>query len=269
MVTVTEALFQPFPMQRGRRAQAWRHQPAFLRPRHFHAEPELNLVTRGTATFGVGDEQMTLVRGDVVLFHPGQDHVLLNASADLGLFAVALLPELAVSACGALTHVASRGFRMSEAEIKAAESTLNELNGAKDSGGAETPLAELFRSARARSSQTHVLSRLALQHVNADPAVSGAELGSAIRAQPSALSRHFHDDIGIRFVEYRARLRLIAFVALVDQGHPFSRAALEAGFGSYAQCHRVFSAVLGCSPRHYFDGQRREIDDALLERAQS
>jgi hypothetical protein len=49
---VTASLYQPFPMQPGHRAQAWRHQPAFLRPRHFHEEPELNLVTRGTATFG-------------------------------------------------------------------------------------------------------------------------------------------------------------------------------------------------------------------------
>jgi transcriptional regulator GlxA family with amidase domain len=106
---------------------------------------------------------------------------------------------------------------------------------------------------------------LALQHAHADPGVSSEQLGSTIRAQPSALSRHFHEDMGIRFVEYRARLRLIAFVSLVDQGHPFSRAALDAGFGSYAQCHRVFRAALGCSARHYFNGQRREIDDALLQ----
>src|SRR4051794_26418128 len=124
-------------MQRGNRAQAWRHQPAFLRPRHFHAEPELNLVTRGTATFGIGDEQMTLVRGDVVLFHPGQDHVLLSASADLGLFAVALVPELAARACGALTQVSTRGFRLSELEINATESTLNEVSGAASGVEAE------------------------------------------------------------------------------------------------------------------------------------
>ena len=260
---VTGALFQPFPMQPGRRAQAWRHQPAFLRPRHFHAEPELNLVTRGSATFGIGDEQITLARGDVVLFHPGQDHVLLSASADLGLFAVALLPELALRVCGALSPVRSRGFRMSESETSAAEEALSQLGGTGGGGEVEVPLAELFRSARARSAQTHVLSRLALQHLNADPSVSGEQLGSAVRAQPSALSRHFHDDMGIRLVEYRARLRLISFVHWVDQGHSLGRAALDAGFGSYAQCHRVFQSALGCSPRHYFNGQRRAIDDAL------
>lgn len=248
-------------MQWGHRAQAWRHQPAFLRPRHFHAEPELNLVTRGTATFAIGDVQMTLTRGDVVLFHPGQDHVLLGASSDLGLFAVALLPELAARACGALTHVASRGFRMSEIETAEAESALTELGAS--GGGQEAPLADLFHSVRARAARTHVLSRLTLQQVSLDPGISGAQLGSALRTQPSALSRHFHDDMGVRLVEYRARTRLIAFIGLVDQGHALSRAALDAGFGSYAQCHRVFSATLGCSPRHYFNGWRREIDAAL------
>jgi AraC-like DNA-binding protein len=232
-----------------------------LRPRHFHAEPELNLVTRGTATFAIGDEQLTLNRGDIVLFHPGQDHVLLRASNDLGLFAVALLPELAARACGALTHVASRGFRMSELETAEAESALTELGASGDGG--ETPLADLFRKVRARAARTHVLSRLTLQQVSADPGISGARLGSTARAQPSALSRHFHDDMGVRLVEYRARTRLIAFIGLVDQGHSLSRAALDAGFGSYAQCHRVFSTALGCSPRHYFNGQRRKIDDAL------
>jgi AraC-like DNA-binding protein len=254
-----DALFQPFPMLPGHRAQVWRHQPAFLRPRHFHEEPELNLVTRGTATFGLGDEQLTLIRGDVVLFHPGQDHVLLSASEDLGLFAVALLPELAARACGALTQVASRGFRMTEKETREAEAALTEL-GAARSEGVEAPLADLFRSTRARSPQTHVLSRLTLQQLSVDPGVSGEQLGSAVRAEPSALSRHFHGDLGIRLVEYRARMRLIAFVRLVDRGHPLTRAALDAGFGSYAQCHRVFTTTLGCSPTRYFNGQRQRID---------
>ena len=266
MRAVTGALFQPFPMLPGRRAQAWRHQPAYLRPRHFHEEPELNLVTRGTATFGIGDEQLTLARGDVVLFHPGQDHVLLSASADLGLFAVALAPTLAERACGALTQVATRGFRMSEAETCDAERVLTDLSSVITEE-VEAPLAELFRSARARSPQTHVLSRLTLQHVSADPGVSGEQLGSAVRAEPSALSRHFHGDLGIRLVEYRARMRLIAFVRLVDRGQPLTRAALDAGFGSYAQCHRVFTATLGCSPTRYFNGLRQQIDDAMTHAA--
>ena len=41
-----------------------------------------------------------------------------------------------------------------------------------------------------------------------------------------------------------------------------SAAALDADFGSYAQCHRTFQRALGCSPRDYFDGNRSVIDSA-------
>ena len=243
----------------GRRAQAWHHQPAYQRPRHFHEEPELNLIICGSATFGVGDARVTAQRGDVLLFHPGQDHVLLSASADLGLFAVALSPALAERACASLAHVRSQGCRLSDSETERAAELLAAVGSSLDS---EAPLGDLFGAVRARAAATHVLSRHVLERVRADPEAKGAALGAALGADPSAFSRHFHDDLGLRFVEYRARLRLIAFVRLVDAGVSLSRAALDAGFGSYAQCHRVFSASLGCSPRRYFKGQRRVLDAA-------
>src|SRR5688572_27193116 len=85
----------------GRRAQAWRHQPAFRRPRHFHEEPEINLVTRGSCKMGVGDRPLRLTAGQLVVFQPGQDHELIEASPDLELFVFALRPELHARALGA------------------------------------------------------------------------------------------------------------------------------------------------------------------------
>jgi hypothetical protein len=58
----------------------------------------------------------------------------------------------------------------------------------------------------------------------------------------------------------------MSFVKPADLGANLSRAAVDAGFGSYAQCHRVFTRLLGCAPRLSFNGQRREID-ARLQRA--
>jgi transcriptional regulator GlxA family with amidase domain len=53
-------------------------------------------------------------------------------------------------------------------------------------------------------------------------------------------------------VEYRNRLRLDRFESLLGQGPAnLLDAALEAGFGSYAQFHRVFRARLHASPRDY------------------
>jgi len=245
----------------GRRAQAWRHQAAFRRPRHFHEEPELNLITAGQAVFGIGDVQVTAERGDVLLFHPGQDHVLLSASPDLGLFAVALQPEVAAQACGSLSHARSRACRLTDAETEHAADLLAAV-GSMSPGSEAGVLGDWFAAVRARAATTHVLSRLVLDRLRADPEATGGALGTALGADLSALSRHFHDDLGLRLVEYRSRLRLLAFIGLADAGSSLSRAALEAGFGSYAQCHRVFSATLGCSPRDYFKGQRRVLEDA-------
>jgi AraC-like DNA-binding protein len=251
----------------GRRAQAWRHQAAYQRPRHFHEEPELNLITAGSATFGVGDTEVTVKRGDALLFHPGQDHVLLSASADLGLFAIALRPQLAARAGTTLAHATGRGCALVGVDLADAEAKLEALGELRDASDVEPLLADLFRVVTARSASTHVLSRRTLQRIQEDPTASGHEIESALRADISALSRHFHRDLGLRFVEYRARMRLLAFVRLVDQGSGLNRAALDAGFGSYAQCHRVFTSALGCSPRRYFNGQRRNIDAALSREA--
>jgi methylphosphotriester-DNA--protein-cysteine methyltransferase len=66
---------------------------------------------------------------------------------------------------------------------------------------------------------------------------------------PSFVSRRFHAEFGVPLVEYRARLKLMRFIALVDAGHSVTRAAFAAEFGSYAQFHRVFHRALGCFRR--------------------
>ena len=61
--------------------------------------------------------------------------------------------------------------------------------------------------------------------------------------------------MGTTLTEYRTRLRLIRLIERVDSGSNMLLAALEAGFGSYSQCHRAFTRVFGCTPRRFF-GQR-------------
>jgi AraC-like DNA-binding protein len=260
------AVLQPFPMLAGRRAQAWRHQPGFRRPRHFHPEPELNVVAHGSATIGVGDQVLQLGPGDVVLFHPGQDHVLLDASAELELFVVALRPELAERACGSLSHVRSKGARLSDLALRGVVRHCEGLIAVADSHAVEQGLSSVFNEVRALPASNHVLSRRALQAMAAHPEATCSALAHRVGVAPSALSRHFHDDLKLTFVEYRARLRVMGFVRLVDEGHTLTSAALTAGFGSYAQCHRVLSRTFGCAPQRYFDSERWRIDDARYER---
>ncbi len=251
-------------MLSGRRAQLWRHQPEFRRPRHFHEEPELNLVLGGTAVLGVGDRVVTATRGDLLSFAPGQDHILLEASPDLSLFVLALRREVADRVPDWTPQALGSGFRCAEAECERLGALLHDVNGVVDVTASETALGDVFASAVRHSRRNHVLSARVLACVEQDPRLSNATLARRLNTAPSAISRLFHRDLGLTFVEFRARRRLMRFVALVDAGATFLRAALEADFGSYAQCHRVFQRALGCSPQQYFAGQRHSIDEARL-----
>jgi AraC-like DNA-binding protein len=258
------ALFQPFPMLAGRRAQVWRHQPAFRRPRHFHDEPELNLVVAGRGVLGVGAHVIEVSAGQVLLFHPGQDHVLLDSSDDLELFVVALSPELAERGVGLRALASSRSAALAEPELSATASELAALEQVSDGAVVEGRLVGVFARALKTLPRTHVLSRRALETARREPALPNGALARRLDTDPTSLSRRFHAEVGVPLVEYRARLKLMRFIELVDQGRGLSRAALDAEFGSYAQCHRVFRRALGCSPRAYFAGRRRLVDAETL-----
>ena len=248
-------VYQPFPMLPGRRAQAWRYQPSFLRPRHFHREPELNLVTRGAARLAVGERVVSAAAGDCLFFAPGQDHQLLEATADVELFAVAITPELA-----AQVSVSWSKRHWTEDEVRPIAARMHACSALADACTVEALLMPLF--AVTASPAPRRSTRLGLERLLVEPAVSGTALAAHARTSRSELSRHFRRDLGVRFVEYRARLRLMAFIAEVDAGRSYTQAALLADFGSYAQCHRVFRRSLSCSPQEYFSERRRILDDA-------
>jgi AraC-like DNA-binding protein len=251
----------------GRRAQSWRHQPAFRRPRHFHEEPEINLVVRGGCVLGVGDRELRLAAGEGLLFQPGQDHVLYEASDDLDLFVMALSPALADRVVGFRALASSRRdvFRVFEPESARAE--LTGLASVADGQAAERRLADLFARTLRRSSSAHVVSRRAIELAHDDPTLSGAAVARRLGTASSQVSRRVHAELGVPLVEYRARVKLMRFVELVDSGRPLTGAALDAGFGSYAQCHRVFRRALGCSPQQYFTGARAAVDQQTASSA--
>ena len=248
-------------MLAGRRAQAWRHQPAFRRPRHFHDEPEFNLVTQGSCTLGIGDRRLSLAPGQLVVLQPGQDHELLEASSDLGLFVFALRPEFSERALGQRTLPGLEVNELEPAELTALEDELGGLGPLRDEAVVDTRIANLFASVIEHAPKAHVTSRRVLETLRSKQPVSELALARRLGTTSSGISREFRRALGVPLVEYRARLRLMRFVELVDRGESLSRAALDADFGSYAQCHRVFRRALRCSPQEYFRGLRAQRND--------
>ena len=77
-----------------------------------------------------------------------------------------------------------------------------------------------------------------------------ATLARAARLSPSHLSRIFKQQTGLSISRFRNQQRLQRFLRLYGTGRRTTAlaAALEAGFGSYAQFHRVFREQTGRSP---------------------
>jgi transcriptional regulator GlxA family with amidase domain len=90
-----------------------------------------------------------------------------------------------------------------------------------------------------------------VQALAESPSLSAAVLAHQHGVSLSRLARVFKIETGMSIVEHRNRLRLQRFFELVQAGQGLLPAALAAGFGSYAQFHRVFRAQHKSSPGVY------------------
>lgn len=259
-----QALLQPFPMLTGRRAQVWHHHPSFLRPRHFHAEPELNVVTRGHGVLSVGRERFEVRAGDAVYLQPGQDHALLSESPDFELFVLALQPLLA-------EHCKLRAVR-NVGVVSLPKETLSSLKAAwlgvgqlSDAAVVENSLSEHFLDLVSRFEPAPALCRRTIQTLQGTLDATEEHVASLLIAHPSEVSRAVRTGLGLRLVDFRARLRLISFVQRVDKGASLTQAAFSSGFGSYSQLHRVFWKHLSCTPLDYFAGKREHLNTLLQQ----
>lgn len=99
----------------------------------------------------------------------------------------------------------------------------------------------------------HPTLRKAVHKLSLDPSSSGQRLARELGISSSRLARLFKTELGISMVDYRNQLRMERLLQNVERrSGSLLQAALDAGFGSYAQFHRVFRAMRGESPRDYF-----------------
>lgn len=271
------ALHQSFlPGGSTARAFVWKYSELNKgrRPRHFHAEPELNLVAAGHATFGVGGSRVQVFAGQLIGFPPGQDHVLLDVSPDVFLYSIGLDPGLASEVVNHAQGVAALPLRslLPEAEFKVLTRLCADIVEREQIDGLGAELWQrahwLQANSNAVGSRVHVLTRRVLAELARRPDVSRERLAHSLRASPSDLSRYFHRDMGLTLVQYRTRARLLRLIRSVDAGNRNLKEVAQAvGFGSYSQCHRAFCAELGWAPREFFSsGVREQMQQAYALR---
>lgn len=208
--------------------------------------------------FGFGEATISVSAGDLLWWPPGQDHVLLDATPDFDLYVIGVTPAFSERVLAGRVSRASGAAR-----LRLDPGTLTRLRTAcavemtcGDTAAVERHVGDLWREAdglRARMTDHHPLTVRALGALLARPDLMRGELARLIRGNASELSRYFHRDTGLTLVGYRTRLRLIRFIQLVeDEDRSFLAAAIDAGFGSYSQCHRAFQRAFDCAPRVFF-----------------
>ena len=100
----------------------------------------------------------------------------------------------------------------------------------------------------------HTSVRKALELLSqGDVRLSLRTLASRCGASEAHLSRMFTQQIGVSVSRYRNSMRLERFLDYYRQPdqRTITEAVYAAGFGSYAQFHRVFTQVYGSSPREF------------------
>jgi AraC-like DNA-binding protein len=248
-----------------------RHTVGDIRPRpHRHAELELNLVVRGSATYLLGDRRRALTAGTLTWLFPGQDHVLVDESADHELWWAVFRPSL-VARIATPVHarplreedpVGQFSRRLDASRARRLDALLHEVQDAQtvDDVLVNNGLAYLLSFAWrmfldsdevVEGVDLHPAVETVARMLQADPAAGDlATLARAASLSPSHLSRIFKEQTGVSIGRFRNQQRLQRFLRIYGRGRRTTAlaAALEAGFGSYAQFHRVFREQTGRSP---------------------
>jgi len=260
--------------------KAWRYSnPARANRRHHHAELELNLVTRGTATYLLGNRRYQIRRGDLLWLFPSQEHVLIEQTPDFEMWIVVfrrrLIKRSAIDATSlpllqrSLAGDACRRLRqqdLSRFEELFAQLADNDQEPGLLNAGLAYGLLQAWKcfdtagEVPARNLHPAVERTAKLLLSEQDSYYSLAQLAHRAGLSPSRLSRIFKQQTGLSIVAFRNRQRIERFLEHYELGRDSAspstllEAALDAGFGSYPQFHRVFRQLVGCSPAEY---QRR------------
>jgi AraC-like DNA-binding protein/quercetin dioxygenase-like cupin family protein len=265
------AMFEELGLRPGVEGRVVRHASGDLSPRpHNHAELEVNLVVRGTACYLLGERRHELTAGTLTWLFPGQQHVLVDESADHVLWWAVFRPSF-VAGIATASHtgpllqadpIGRYSRRLDPQRLRRLEALFQDLREAEavDDTLFTVGLAYLLLNGW----QAFLDSEDVVGGVDVHPAVdrvarllhadpgSGdlAALARIAGLSPSHLSRLFKAQMGISIGRFRNQQRLERFLRHYGNGRRTSAidAAHKAGFGSYAQFYRVFRQETGHQP---------------------
>ncbi|HEV2435293.1 MAG TPA: helix-turn-helix transcriptional regulator [Verrucomicrobiae bacterium] len=238
---------------------------------HRHAELEFNLVTQGAGLYLLANRKYRIHRGDLLWLFPAQEHVLVEQTLDfemwIGVFKPRAVQRIATDADAKVLREPDPAGeycrRLPREGLAQLEELCSEIAGTRErpgllNAGLSYALLKAWQhfehAADVPVQDVHPAVEKAARLIRDQTApLSLDELARRAGLSPARLSRLFRQQTGVALVDFRNRQRIERFLSLYGTGQRLTmlEAALEAGFGSYPQFHRVFKRVLGCSPGKY------------------
>ncbi len=238
---------------------------------HSHPEIEANLIETGSCRYLIDDRVQTLIRGDLFWLFPEQQHMIIDASADLSLWIMLARPDFLaqrtqrVPTCASAQPQFTRPHRLREAERLhltgvAAALVACEDDPAHHADGLAWWFDEASRITESQAGRTgksmHPAIIRALALLESNPSTPLPELARVVHMSASRLSHLFSEQVERSVSAHRNHLRLTRFQERMQSGEcrNLTKAAFDAGFGSYAQFARVLRADTGVTPRELLSG---------------
>jgi AraC-like DNA-binding protein len=238
---------------------------------HHHVELEFNLVTQGRGLYLLANRKYQIHRGDLLWLFPAQEHVLVGQSRDfemwIGVARPGMVRRLATHASAKVLRAANPAGeycrRLPQPAFARLEALLAEIAAVRvqpnlfNAGLAYALLAawqHFEHAAEVPIHDVHPAVEKAARYIrDSNNRIGLNDLARHAGLSSARLSRLFKQQTGVALVDFRNRQRIEKFLAIYGAGQRMTMldAALEAGFGSYPQFHRVFKRVLNCSPGEY------------------
>lgn len=238
----------------------------------------LLIVDEGFCTYLVNEEKVECPKGTMMWAFPDQQRTLYDRSPDLSLWVVEFTQDLVKEICTEdgdriLQETNPSGtfhHRIPSSEHRFIRAVLQRIVGAGPSVQRKEYFNEglrflllhcwsVFQSigdVKEDGNSVHpaVARVIHLIRDEGDVESSVVELAARAGLCPSRLMPLFQEQTGMSITEFRNRQKIERFLDLYSRNGQFNMlgAALEAGFGSYAQFFRVFKNLMGQSPSEYF-----------------
>jgi len=266
--------------------EVWRHQgKSGMHSAHSHDVLEMNLIVRGEASYQMKSRRYHMTPRSMVWLFPRHTHQLIDCSEDFFMWIVVFRPSFVRKQatqprymmlrkdnpagwfCRLLSRV-DMNFLLNKLEENDQLQENPDLHRAillqlmlqawdyfvrTNNEPVHSELHPAIEKACTILSQNKHADKLIIEMKYEEKKVDLTHLSQLVHLSPARLSRLFHQQMGITITDYKNKLRIEHALKQYGMGQRITmlQAALESGFGSYAQFYRIFTQVTGKTPREY------------------